>query len=306
MAQGKPYRIRTISDYHQFRGLPKPEHPLISVIDYSTFRHSKENNGTSWMLDFYSISLKREFNAKIKYGQQEYDFDEGVLFFMAPGQVFRVSVNDRPATGHSGWILLIHPDFLWHTPLAKAIRQYEYFDYSVNEALFLSEKEETTINGIIRNIQQEYHSNIDQFSQPVIIAQLELLLTYAERFYHRQFITRKITNHQILDRLETVLAAYFNSDELIKKGLPTVQHIAAELNLSPGYLSGVLRVLTGQSTQQHIHDKLIEKAKEKLSTTDLSVSEIAYELGFGHPQSFSKLFKTKTQLSPLAFRQSFN
>jgi len=301
-----PYRIKTISEFHQFRGLPKPEHPLISVVDYASIKHSPDYNQISWVLDFYSISLKRASNAKMKYGQQEYDFDEGVMFFMAPGQVFSVQVNDDSVPRHSGWILLIHPDFLWHTSLAKSIKQYEYFDYSVNEALFLSDKEETVVTSIIQNIQQEYHSNIDKFSQDIIIAQLELLFNYADRFYHRQFITRKISNHKILDRLETILTEYFNSDDLIRKGLPTVQFVAETLNVSPNYLSGLLKVLTGQSTQQHIHGKLIEKAKEKLSVTDLSVSEIAYELGFEHPQSFSKLFKSKTNLSPLAFRQSFN
>jgi len=172
--------------------------------------------------------------------------------------------------------------------------------------LFLSEKEETTITSLVQNMELEYHSNIDKFSQDIIIAQVELLLNYADRFYHRQFITRKITNHKILDRLEDILTEYFTSDNLVKKGLPTVQYIAETLNVSPGYLSGLLKMLTGQSTQQHIHDKLIEKAKEKLSATDLSVSEIAYALGFEHSQSFSKLFKTKTKLSPLEFRQSFN
>jgi AraC-like DNA-binding protein len=228
------------------------------------------------------------------------------MFFMAPGQLLRIEHDPNTESQQTGWMLLVHPDFLWNTPLAKTIRKYEYFDYSVHEALFLSEKEEATIVGIIQNIRQEYHSNIDKFSQDIIIAQLELLLTYSERFYQRQFITRKITNHKILDRLEETLTAWFNSDELISKGLPTVQSIAGTLNVSPNYLSNVLKMLTGQSTQQHIHDKLIEKAKEKLSTTGLSVSEIAYELGFEHPQSFSKLFKTKTQLSPLEFRQSFN
>jgi len=299
-------RIKTISEFHRLRELSKPEHPLISVVDFSSINSSPENNPISWILNFYSISIKRGFNAKMKYGQQEYDFDEGIMFFIAPGQVFSIEVNKDSALQRSGWILLVHPDFLWNAPLAKIIKQYEYFDYSVNEALFLSEKEETTIAALMQSIQQEYHSNIDKFSQPVIIAQLELLLTYAERFYQRQFITRKITNHKILDRLENVLTEYFNSDDLIKKGLPAVQYIAGILNVSPNYLSGLLKVLTGQSTQQHIHDKLIEKAKEKLSTTDLSVSEIAYELGFEHPQSFSKLFKTKTKLSPLEFRQSFN
>ena len=185
-------------------------------------------------------------------------------------------------------------------------QRYQYFDYSVNEALFLSNKEEEITTNIIQNIQQEYHSNIDAFSQNIIIAQLEVLFNYAERFYQRQFITRKITNHKILDRLEEFLTHYFNSDDLVNKGLPTVQLISETLNVSPNYLRGLLKVLTGENTQQHIHNKLIEKAKEKLSTTNLSVSEIAYELGFEHPQSFSKLFKTKTNLSPVAFRQSFN
>jgi AraC-like DNA-binding protein len=162
------------------------------------------------------------------------------------------------------------------------------------------------ITGIIRNIEQEYRSNIDKFTEDVIISQLELLLTYSERFYHRQFITRKITNHQILHRLEALLTEYFNSGSLIEKGLPSVQYIAESLHLSPGYLSSLLKTLTGQNTQQHIHEKLIEKAKEKLSTTDLTVSEIAYELGFLHSQSFSKLFKARTNQSPLEFRQSFN
>ena len=306
MANKQVQRIKTISEFHQLRGLPRPEHPLISLIDYGSIRHSTKNNPISWVFDFYSISLKRDFNAKIKYGQQKYDFDEGIMFFISPGQVFSVEVGKDAGLKASGWILLVHPDFLWNTPLAKAIKQYEYFDYSVNEALFLSEKEEATIISTLQNIQQEYHSNIDKFSQNIIIAQLEVLLSYAERFYHRQFITRKITNHSILKRLEDVLTNFFNSDSLPRKGLPTVQYISEKLNVSPGYLSGLLKVLTGQTTQQHIHEKLIAIAKEKLSTTDLSVSEIAYELGFEHSQSFSKLFKTKTNLSPLAFRQSFN
>jgi AraC-like DNA-binding protein len=306
MANKQLTRIKTISEYHKARGLPKPEHPLISVVDYTSIKHAPEHNPISWVFDFYSISLKRDFNAKMKYGQQEYDFDEGIMFFISPGQVFSIEVEREPSPKRSGWILLVHPDFLWNTPLAKTIRQYEYFDYSANEALFLSDKEEAIITNLLQNIRQEYHSNIDTFSQPVIIAQLELLLTYADRFYNRQFITRKISNHKILDRLEATLTAYFNSDTLVKKGLPTVQYIAETLNVSPNYLSGLLKVLTGQSTQQHIHDRLIEKAKEKLSTTSLSVSEIAYGLGFEHPQSFSKLFKAKTNLSPLNFRQSFN
>jgi AraC family transcriptional activator of pobA len=305
MANVQFHRFKTISEFHKFRGLPKPEHPLISVINMELINHLPANE---WSLikDFYAISMKRNFNVKIKYGQQKFDFDEGVMFFMSPGQVLRLEVETDTTLQQSGWMLQVHPDFLWNTPLAKTIKQYEYFDYSVNEALFLSEKEENTISGIMQSIQQEYQANIDKFSQDLIIAQIELLLKYSERFYQRQFLTRKISNHKILGRLEEVITDYFNSDDLMKKGLPTVQYIADTLNISPNYLSGMLKLLTGQTTQQHIHDKLIERAKEKLSVTDLSVSEIAYELGFEHPQSFSKLFKTKTNFSPLEFRQSFN
>ena len=306
MASVQPYRIKTITEYHRLTGLPKPEHPLISVISIETIKLPVIEEPMSLVFDFYSISLKRDFNAKLKYGQQAYDFDEGVMFFISPGQVLGIDIERQPKHKPSGWMILIHPDFLWSTPLAKTIKLYEYFSYSVHEALYLSDKEETMVTGIAQYMEQEYHNNIDKFSQSVIIAQLELMLTYADRFYQRQFITRKISNHKILDRLEDMISTYFNSDTLLKNGLPTVKHISDALNVSPGYLSGLLKTLTGQSTQQHIHNKLIEKAKEKLSTTRLSISEIAYELGFEHSQSFSKLFKTKTNLSPLEFRASFN
>lgn len=303
MAGIQPYQLDTITALHQLRNLPSPEHPLISVINFEDIKRQDAGEPKNIVQAFYSIALKRNFAGKMKYGQQQYDFDEGTLFFVAPNQVFSIETDEE--FRHTGWLLLIHPDFLWNTPLAKKIRQYEYFSYAVSEALHLSEKEEATISAIMQNIAQEYHGNMDQFSHDVMIAQLELLLTYAERYYHRQFLTRKITNHQVLDRMEALLADYCNSGELLRKGLPTVQYIADRLNMSPNYLSGLLKVLTGKSTQQHIHDKLMEQAKEKLSTTRLSVSEIAYELGFEHPQSFSKLFKTKTNLSPQAFRQSF-
>jgi len=308
MANTKPHRVKSISEYHRLIGLPKPEHPLISVINFGNTAHAQRNNSINIVFDVYAIVLKRMKSIKYKYGQLHYDFeDDGALFFMSPNQVLNVEVieQEKPEKP-SGWILLIHPDFIWNTSLAKTIKQYEFFDYAVNEALFLSDKEEKTLNGIIKNIEQEYHSNIDNFSQSIIISHIEALLNYSERFYNRQFITRKKANHQVLERLEKLLADYFNNDDLISTGLPTPQYVSDQLNVSVSYLSRLLKVLTGQTTQQHIHDKLIEKAKEKLSTTDLSVSEIAYELGFEHSQSFSKLFKTKTNQSPLEFRQSFS
>ncbi len=298
-------RIKTIHEYHKVRGLPKPDHPLISLINFESIAYS-ENENTRWMLDFYSIALKRNFGATIKYGQQEYDFDEGILFFIAPGQVFSIDVDKNKPFNPSGWMLLIHPDFLWNTSLAKTIKQYEYFNYAVHEALFLSSKEENTLVAVLQNIATEYFSNIDKFSSNVIIAHLELLLTYADRFYHRQFITRKISNYQIIDKLETLLTEYFSGGQIINKGIPSVQLIAESLNVSPNYLSRLLHTLTGQSTKQFIQEKQIDLAKEKLSSTNLTVGEIAYDLGFEHPQSFNKLFKNKTNLSPLEFRQSFN
>jgi len=299
-------RLKTVSEFHKFWALPKPEHPLLSVIDYRDIDHSLVNPEQPLILDCYSITIKRDLGVKMIYGQQSFDFDEGVMFFMAPNQVFRIEKEPRNIAGRSGWILLIHPDFLWNTSLAINIKRYEFFHYAMHEALFLSEKEEEIVVNIIKNIQLEYHSNIDNYSQTIIISQLETLLNYSERFYQRQFITRKINNHKLLERLEHSLENYFNSDDLLRKGLPSVKFVADQLNVSTSYLSGLLKLLTGKNTQQHIQDKIIEKAKEKLSTTDLSVGEIAYELGFEHPQSFNKLFKTKTKLSPLEFRASFN
>ncbi len=306
MDVNKSLHINTIAEYHRFMELPKPEHPLVSVVRFEDIKRHPGDSPLTIIHNFYSIALKKDFNAKLKYGQQVFDFDEGVMHFMSPKQVLSVQVNADIALRHSGWLLLIHPDFLWNTPLAKKIKSYEYFSYKLNEALHLSEKEEHLVTDIIEKIAQEYHTNIDNFSQDVMIAQIELLLTYAERFYQRQFITRKIANHKILNQLETFLTSYFNEDNLANKGIPSVQVIADHLHISANYLSRLLQLLTGQSTKQYIQDKLIDLAKEKLSTTDLSVNEIAYSLGFEHPQSFSKLFKSKTNVSPLQFRQSFN
>ena len=268
-------------------------------------KKAKDTPTGGLLFDFYFISLKIGICDKLYYGQNSYDFDNGVMMFVAPGQIVR-GAGTSPEESLEGWVLLVHPDLFWNTTVANRIRNYEFFDYSANEALFLSDKEQITINGIVQNIQQEYQSNIDRFSKQIIVSHIENLLSYAERFYNRQFLTRERTGYQIIERLEKIIADYFNSGNLVTKGLPAVQSISKELNITVSYLSRLLKTLTGQSTQQFIHDKLIEKAKLKLSTTELTVSEIAYELGFAHPQSFSKLFKTKTTQSPLAFRQSFN
>ncbi|OKS89628.1 helix-turn-helix domain-containing protein [Mucilaginibacter polytrichastri] len=305
MSSAAPYRVKTITEFHRLNSLPGPLHPLVSLVDYAMIRHPQERSGLSVVFDFYSISIKRGLNYKMIYGQQSYDFDEGILFFLGPGQVLRVEVNEYANNEPSGWLLLLHPDFLANTALSKNIRQYGYFGYSANEALFLSEREEQTVNGLISHIQQECEAYTDRFSKQIIVAELEALFGYADRFYHRQFITRESGSHQVLGRLETLLDKYFSSGEQLLHGIPTVQSVAETLHMSPNYLSGLLKTLTGLNTQQHIHEKLIAAAKLKLSNTDQTVSEIAYSLGFEHVPSFSKLFKQKTRQSPVAFRQGF-
>lgn len=308
----QPYRFKTIGEYHKIMGLPAPAHPLVSVIDLESIKQLPDGwlakiDRSNLVFDFYNIALKRNLHAKFKYGQQKYDFDEGVMFFMTPSQVFGIKMDESDKKLHrpTGWTLLIHPDFLWNTSLAKTIHQYQFFGYAANEALMLSEKEETILNDLIKNLEREYLSNIDDFSKDVMVSQIELLLNYSNRFYNRQFITRKQTNHDLLIKFNDLLDDYFDCQNETQNGLPTVGYLANKLNISPNYLSDMLRHLTGQNAQQHIHNKLIERAKEVLSTTSLSVTEISYRLGFEHPQSFSKLFKNKTNVSPLKFRSSF-
>lgn len=298
-----PYIVNSISEIHSLLSISKPEHPLVSLIG---FKEIKTNPSISSMvLNFYSICIKKDFKGKIKYGQNYYDFDEGVMTFISPGQII---ANEMPDANNSilGSWLMFHPDFIRNYSIAKNIKDYGFFSYAVNEALHLSEKEEIMIESIMKNIENEYHSNIDKFSQDVIISHIELLLNYSNRFYNRQFITRKTAGNDLLIKLDEILEECFTNERFAQSGLPTVQYIADKLNVSPNYLSDMLRSLTGQSTQQHIHNKLIEKAKDRLTTTSLSVSEIAYQLGFEYPQSFNKLFKSKTNFSPLEFRNSFN
>ena len=281
------YKNKSISDYHRLAGLPKPEHPLVSLVNYADVRYQSQEDEITMVSPYYSVAMKRGVNG-MRYGQQPYDFDEGVMAFVSPGQVITVRTHYGPDEQPEGWLLFIHPDFLWNTPMAKKIQEYDFFGYHVNEALFLSDKEEQSMLQIMQNINEEYHANIDPYSQNIIISQIDLLLSYSERFYQRQFITRKIANHELLTRLEDWLHDYFNKDNLASLGLPTVQDIADDLHVSPNYLSGVLKLHSGQNTQQHIHEKLIQKAKEQLSTTSLSVTLIANGLGFEHSKSYSR------------------
>ena len=300
----KHIAVNSISELYRLLGLPKPKHPLISLIRLEDASSPIFDASTSLTLDFYTISMKRNMKGKFKYGQHYYDFDEGVLALMSPGQIISTDNTDNEEA--TGWWLVFHPDFIRNYPLGRTIKEYGFFSYAVNEALHLSEEEEKMMEGIMKNIQKEYQSSIDQYSQDVMVSHLELLLNYSNRFYNRQFITRKTASNDLLVKLEDLLSDYFNDDKPIELGLPTVQFVSEKLNLSSNYMSDMLKNLTGQTTQQHIHNKLIEKAKETLTTTNLTVSEIAYQLGFEQPQSFNKLFKNKTNFSPLEYRNSFN
>lgn len=296
--------INSISEQHRLYSLPKPEHPLVSLINLDDVLSNPDNISRTFIFNFYSVAIKKGFQGKkLKYGQNYYDFDEGVMAFMAPGQMLTTEMSDE--VPKSGWILFFHPDFLRGYPLGKKIKEYGFFSYATNEALHLSDREEKMIETIMKNIEQEYRSGIDKFSQEVMISHIELLLNYSNRFYDRQFITRKNANNDLLGKLEELLDGYFIGEKADEFGLPTVRYVADKLNVSPNYLSDMLRSLTGQSTQQHIHDKLIEKAKEILTGTSLPVGEVANRLGFETAQSFSKLFKSKTDVSPLEYRNSF-
>ncbi|MCU7616270.1 helix-turn-helix domain-containing protein [Chryseobacterium sp. PBS4-4] len=303
MQQQSINQIKSISQLVRILGFPAPLHPLIALVDYNNVSIEMFPKGQKVSLDFYKISFKPTFKGQIKYGQGHYDFEEGGLAFLKPKQIV---FPPEEIESYEGIALYFHPDFIRNYPLGKTINQYGFFSYDVSEALFLSAKEKEIIANLFATIAAELNNNIDSFSQDVLVSQIELLLNYSNRFYNRQFITRKAVNHDIITSLDQFLKNYFAEENSLKNGLPSVKYVSTELNLSQRYLSDMLISLTGLNTQQYIQNAIIERAKEKLSTTNLSVSEIAYELGFEHSQSFSKLFKTKTNFSPLHFRQSFS
>ncbi|MBD2756329.1 helix-turn-helix domain-containing protein [Spirosoma validum] len=294
--------IDTIAQSHKALGIGKPKHPLFSILRFEDLPRINNDARVRLIFDFYQIVLKKDCPGKIQYGQTPYDFDEGIMSFFAPRQVSILEPGNVLAK--SGWLLTIHADFFRTFPLGKRIKDYAFFEYAVNEALILSEDEEQSIDTIFQQIEKEYNLPIDRYSQDVVLSNVDLMLTYCNRYYNRQFITRKPRHSELLSRVERILNESVRN--AAEQGLPTVNVLASHMNLSPNYLSDCLKQLTGQTGQQYIHEKLIERAKEILATTELSVSEIAYQLGFGYPQSFSKLFKSKTGLSPQSFRQSFN
>ncbi|MDQ2177075.1 AraC family transcriptional regulator [Marinifilum sp. D714] len=293
--------IQTISELHDIMGFEKPQHPLISIVDFSKVEPINLGSNVKVVSSLYSVMLKSANCGHLRYGRKTYDFQEGTLFCMAPNQVI-TKENVDESDEYSGWGLFFHPDLIRKSALAKKIQEFTFFSYEVNEALHLSDQEKKNLSDLLERIKDEYCANLDHFSNDVILSSLELFLNYCNRYYGRQFITRSSYNKDILSKLESLLKDYFNTDKAEQFGIPTVKYCAEQLNFSPNYLSDLIKKESGKSVQEHIHYRLIEKAKTKLLSTTNSISEIANELGFEYPQYFSKIFKSKTGLSPVEYR----
>jgi AraC-like DNA-binding protein len=299
MMKNKVYKVRTISELHKIAGFEKPKHPLVTVIDYSNVNVKDTPESASFICSFYSVNFKK--HCSFIYGRQAFDHQEGTLHCTAPEQI--ITFDRKKEKGSTeGWGLYFHPELIRNTALGKKINEYTFFAYSENEALHLSEQEKQTLLSILKQMVKEYNTNIDHYSHDLIIANIELLLNYCRRFYNRQFITRTNQNKDIIVRFEEFITEYFNSHKIKDKGIPTVRYCAEAMNLSPNYFSDLLKSETGKNTQEHIHYHLLEKAKNLLISSDKNINEIAYELGFEYPQSFSKFFKKKVGVSPTIFR----
>ncbi len=293
--------LETITDMHKMLPQASVKHPLIAVIDFSKYQE-QFNSGMKITLGFYSVMFKNFCANKMKYGQQSYDFQDGSLVCISPRQSISLDEPTEKKTDISGWGVFFHPDLIRGTSLGKAIKEYSFFTYETNEALHLSDKEKKTLNDIVQKINAELSENIDKHSQTLITSNIELLLNYCTRYYDRQFITRKIANSDLLTKVENVLTTYFRQSDLNQKGLPTVKYLADQVHLSSNYLSDLLKRETGMNAQDRIHYYLIEEAKILLLSSNKSVSELAFSLGFEYPQYFSRLFKSKTGMTPIEYR----
>ena len=300
----KPYAIKTITELYKIAGASPPQHPLVSLIRLEDIPPLPQGYPTNFVYEFYSLGLKRNLKGYIEYGRKKYDFQEGLIGFVAPHQL--LSYDNSDASEATGWMLFFHEELLAKSPLAEKIHNYGFFNYSVNEALHLSKKEEEVMENLFENMYTEYTQRIDKFSKDVIISNLELLFTYSQRFYSRQFLTRNEVDSSFLDKFQQELKMYFSSEQLINKGIPSASYFADRLHISTNYLSDLLKAITGKTTKDHIHFRIVEMAKEKLLATDMSVSQIAYSLGFEYPQYFNRLFKEKTGLTPKEFRLDDN
>lgn len=295
--------IKTIEEVHKMLGLKKPKHPMVSILPITDEVVNFDYGDVTYILDFYQISLKENLTGTFLYGRNQYDFSEGTMIFTQPGQTIQMDENEKVENA-KGYILLFHPDLIQRSGLLDEISNYPFFKYDANEALHLSEGERDHIYSLLDKIAEEYQRSIDTHTQDIIIGSISMLLKYAQRYYDRQFFTRKNANQDILGRFEKLIQNYFNSDDVIQNGIPTVKELGESLGMSSHYLSEMLKKETGQSAKSHLQKHIISKAKNLLLSTNNSISEVAYILGFEYPQHFSKLFKLKTGLSPREYRKS--
>ncbi|GAB3890207.1 helix-turn-helix domain-containing protein [Larkinella knui] len=290
-------KISSIAQYNTLRGVPT-KHPLVTVIDLSK---AQPMPAKTFNFGLYAVGLKEGNHGQLRYGRRHYDYQEGSLIFVAPGQVVGVEAGVEPFAPKGG-VLLFHPDLINGTPLGKHMQDYSFFSYDVHEALHLSDKEQRIVQDCFSKIGYELDQTIDRHSKGLIAANIELLLKYCIRFYDRQFITRDQANKGILERFESVLTGYFSSDKPQNEGLPSVAYFAEVLHLSPNYFGDLVKKETGRSAQEYIQSKVIDVAKARVFDRSKSVSEIAYELGFKYPQHFTRLFKQKAGVTPNEYR----
>ncbi len=293
-------KIDHVSDLTDILGIEKPRHPLVGLVDFSK-ANFQPAGGEKITSNFYIVMLKRLCPGTLRYGRNYYDFQEGTLLFFFPNQVITLE-NPDVTKDTNCWALFVHPELIRGTTLHAKIRSFNFFSYDVHEALHLSKLEEDKLSNIAKEIDHEINQNIDKHSKTLIISSIELLLNYCNRYYDRQFITRTESNKDIIADFENRLIDYFASEKLQNNGFPSVKDFAEQLHLSPNYFSDLLKKETGKNGTEHIQNYVIELAKDKLLGSTVSVSEIAYDLGFEYPQYFSKLFKKKTGISPAEYR----
>jgi len=295
-------RLKSVAEVHHMLGLPSPKHPLISLLDVTEIDFSGVPTDTRIANSLYSIWLK-DSSCSMRYGRNQYDFNEGVLVFTAPDQIIS-SAEDSNGANDSGWVLLFHPDLIRRSQLGKDINGYTFFGYDNHEALHLSDEERGTLTDCVMKIKGEYEQRIDGHSQKVIVSALDLTLSYCSRFYERQFHTRENSNKDVMARVDALLVEYFEKGQASEYGSPSIGFLAEKVNLSAGYLSDLLKKESGRSGKEYINHFLVERAKTLLLGTDQTVNEIAYDLGFNYPHYFSRLFKSKTGMSPNEYRIS--
>jgi AraC-like DNA-binding protein len=293
--------LQTITDLHRLFNLGISYNPLVTVLDFSKVTEQVEQN-SKITTDFYSIMFKNYCKNNIKYGRKEIDFQDGNLICISPNQTIEIDSEIVEREDKMGWGLFFHPDLIRSTTLNEKIRSYSFFNYEASEALHLSDKEKNILFECIQKIEIELQENIDIHSLQIIVSTIELLLSYCQRFYGRQMITRSQTNKSIVSQIENILTQYFSDIKINEQGLPTVKYLADKVHLSPSYLSDLLKKETGKNTQEHIHFYLIEEAKNLLLNTEKNINEIAYNLGFEYPQYFNKLFKKKIGKTPKEYR----